>query len=202
MIPYAIRIVAVRNIIHRETATVNMSADRIILICHTAAVTDKKPIQPGPIGVAVAQNVETLRELRNLSYAKLSRRLTKLGRPIAPLGLTRIRDLQRRVDVDDLIALALALQIPPIELLLPPGGAPSQKLAVTDAGPQYTHEQVRNWVMGLASIDAEPPQVRMGDIQVLIRRPGKPPVDLLATTDEEALRALAELEERPADGDD
>jgi hypothetical protein len=56
--------------------------------------------------------------------------------------------------------------------------------------------------MGLASIDAEPPQVCMGDIQVLIRRPGKPPVELLPTTDEEALRALAELEERPADGDD
>ena len=83
-----------------------MSPDRIILICHPEGVTDKKTIEPGPVGVAVAQNLEQLRESRNLTYAELSRRLTQLGRPIAPLGLTRIRDRQRRVDVDDLVALA------------------------------------------------------------------------------------------------
>ena len=126
---------------------------------------DKKQIDLGPIGAAVAANIELLRKSQNLSYAELSRRLTELGRPIASLGLTRIRDLQRRVDVDDFVALALALRVSPIDLLLPLMGSASQKLAVTDAGPQYTLEQVRTWVMGLARIDAEPPQVRYGALQ-------------------------------------
>ncbi len=54
-----------------------------------------------------------------MSYAELSRRPEELGRPIPPLGLTRIRDGKRRIDVDDLIALALALDVSPAVLLLP-----------------------------------------------------------------------------------
>jgi transcriptional regulator with XRE-family HTH domain len=154
---YAIRIVAVENIIHREAATVNMSADNIILICHHGAMTDKKPIQPGPIGLAVAHNVEKLRESQNLSYAELSRRLTELGRPIAPLGLTRIRDRQRRVDADDLVALALALDVSPATLLLPPealvGGANSTA-PVTEGGADYPLRQIWSWLIAEAPIDA------------------------------------------------
>jgi hypothetical protein len=118
-------------------------------------VTDKKPIQPGPIGVAVAQNVETLRELRNLSYAKLSRLLTGLGRPIAPLGLTRIRDLQRRVDVDDLVALALALDVSPVTLLLPDAAAvgTSGSAPVTEGGDDYPRQQIWSWLIAEAPID-------------------------------------------------
>jgi transcriptional regulator with XRE-family HTH domain len=130
-----------------------MSAGSIILICHTDAVTDKKPIQPGPIGVAVAQNVEQLRESRNLSYAELSRRLTELGRPIAPLGLTRIKDRKRRVDVDDLVALALALDVSPVTLLLPDASA-NGSARVTEGGEDYPREQIWIWLIAEAPIDA------------------------------------------------
>lgn len=145
-----------------------MSTDSIILICHTAAVTDKKPIQPGPIGVAVAHNVERLRESRNLSYAELSRRLTELGRPIAPLGLTRIRDRQRRVDVDDLVALALALDVSPTTLLLPdrPAVGTSGSAPVTEGGDDYTREQIWDWLIAEAPIDA-PPSILLPSRSVL-----------------------------------
>jgi hypothetical protein len=129
-----------------------MSADGLILICHTDAVADKKPIRPGPIGVAVAQNVEKLLETQNLSYADLSRRLTKLGRPIAPLGLTRIRDHQRRVDVDDLVALALALDVSPATLLLP--DAPAGSAPVTEGGDEHPRRQIWSWLIAEAPIDA------------------------------------------------
>jgi transcriptional regulator with XRE-family HTH domain len=119
-------------------------------------VTGKKAIEPGPIGVAVAQNVETLRESRNLSYAQLSRRLTELGRPIAPLGLTRIRNCQRRVDVDDLVALALALDVSPVTLLLPaaPTGGASGSAAVTENGNEYPRRQIWSWLIAEGPIDA------------------------------------------------
>jgi hypothetical protein len=65
----------------------------------------------GPTGEAVARNIEHCRVALDLSYAELSRLLTEYGCPISPLGLTRIRDLRRRVDVDDLAALASVLGV-------------------------------------------------------------------------------------------
>jgi transcriptional regulator with XRE-family HTH domain len=123
---------------------------------------EKKRIDLGPIGVAVAANIERLIESQNLSYAQLSRRLKKLGRTIAPLGLTRIRDLQRRVDVDDLIALALALGVSPTTLLLPhsaastEAGAAGAKTPVTNGGEQYPLSQVWSWFVAESPIDVPP----------------------------------------------
>lgn len=51
---------------------------------------------------------------------ELSRRLSKLGRPILPSGITKIEQGQRRIDVDDLMALAVALEVTPTRLLLGP----------------------------------------------------------------------------------
>jgi hypothetical protein len=161
----------------------------------------KKQIDLGPIGVTVAANIEWVRKHKNLSYAELSRRLDDLGRPIAPLGLTRIRDLQRRVDIDDLIAIALALGFPPLELLLPLDGSPSEKVKVTDKGSQYSQLQLRNWLMGLRSIDAEPPEVPYGQLHVSIRVPGEPPIELVPANDE-TLRALVDLDKGRAGGND
>jgi transcriptional regulator with XRE-family HTH domain len=123
---------------------------------------EKKRIDLGPIGVAVATNIERLRESQNLSYAELSRRLDALGRPIAPLGLTRIRERERRVDVDDLVALALALGVSPTTLLLPysdasaEAGAADGKARVTDGGEQYPLSQVWRWFVAESPIDVPP----------------------------------------------
>ena len=59
------------------------------------------------------------REARGLGYAELSRRLAELGREIPSLGLRRIEAGERRVDADDLVALAIALDVTPLALLLP-----------------------------------------------------------------------------------
>jgi transcriptional regulator with XRE-family HTH domain len=126
--------------------------DSIILICHTGRMPDKKRIDPGPIGTAVAANIEGLRESQNLSYAELSRRLTELGRPIAPLGLTRIRDHQRRVDVDDLVALALALDVSPVTLLLP-GASAKGSAPVTEGGEDYPRRQIWRWLIAESPVD-------------------------------------------------
>jgi len=52
-----------------------------------------------------------------MSYAELSRRLTEQGRPIAALGLRRIEAGERRVDADDLVALASVLEVDPGKML-------------------------------------------------------------------------------------
>lgn len=71
-------------------------------------------------GRAVAANVKRLREEQNLGYAELSRRLDEQAdRDIPPLGLRRIESHERRVDADDLVALAVALSVSPLTLLMP-----------------------------------------------------------------------------------
>ena len=77
------------------------------------------PVQNlGPVGERVARNIRRLRGA--MTYKLLSERLEKLGRPISVLGLSRIESQARRVDADDLMALAQALEVTPNALLMPP----------------------------------------------------------------------------------
>lgn len=47
----------------------------------------------------------------------LSQRLSELGHPLLPSGITKIEQGKRGVDVDDLVALARALEVRPEQLL-------------------------------------------------------------------------------------
>ena len=67
----------------------------------------------------VSRNVRDLRDQRRHTVRSLSALLSELGRPILPSGITKIEDGSRRVDVGDLVALAIALGVNPSRLLLP-----------------------------------------------------------------------------------
>lgn len=73
----------------------------------------------GVTAAAVADAVRRHRERVGWGYARLSRELTRLGRDIPSLGLSRIEAGERRVDCDDLTALAVAFGVSPISLLMP-----------------------------------------------------------------------------------
>ncbi|MGV9600801.1 helix-turn-helix domain-containing protein [Streptosporangium sandarakinum] len=73
----------------------------------------------GPTGARVAETVRKLRDRRGLSTTQLSKLLGELGRPIQPTGITKIEKRERKVDVDDLVALAIALGVSPSTLLFP-----------------------------------------------------------------------------------
>lgn len=101
----------------------------------------------GPIGEHAAAAVKVLRDKRNLTFAELSRKLDDLGRPIPPLGLRRIEAGDRRIDVDDLVALALALEVSPLALLLP-GVASDTPAAVVPGGDEYGPARIWEWGIG------------------------------------------------------
>jgi transcriptional regulator with XRE-family HTH domain len=75
----------------------------------------------GPTGVTVAKNIQRVRKAQNLSLKDLAERLARHGRKIGLSSLSKIENGDRRVDVDDLIAIALALDVSPLGLLLPRG---------------------------------------------------------------------------------
>jgi len=91
--------------------------------------------------------VRELREKAGLNFKELSDRLAAAGRSIPPLGLRRIEAEDRRVDADDLVALAVALRVNPSALLLPP--TVEVEIEVTGGG-VVTGKRAWDWVDGVA----------------------------------------------------
>lgn len=67
----------------------------------------------------VSANVKRLRAERNLGLRALASALRDVGRPLGHSAVDQIEKGTRRVDVDDLVALAAALGVSPITLLMP-----------------------------------------------------------------------------------
>lgn len=100
----------------------------------------------GPTGEQTRQRVKQLREMRRISYAELSRMLGELGRDIPPLGLRRIEAGERRVDVDDLVALAVAFGVAPTTLLMPDAADRKESVAATGTG-ERPAESLWKWLI-------------------------------------------------------
>jgi transcriptional regulator with XRE-family HTH domain len=76
-------------------------------------------VKRGPTADTVAVNVKRLREGLNLGLRALADRLADTDRPLTHTALDKIERGTRRVDVDDLMALAVALEVSPATLLMP-----------------------------------------------------------------------------------
>jgi hypothetical protein len=98
--------------------------------------SDEKPAKStgrplGPTGETVRVNIKRIRENQRIAVTELSAKMRDLGRPIPTLGIHRIEDGQRRVDVDDLVALAMALSVSPATLLMPDVDTAQDKVVFT-----------------------------------------------------------------------
>ncbi|MEU3287807.1 helix-turn-helix domain-containing protein [Streptomyces longwoodensis] len=96
-------------------------------------MTEEKKNPLGPSGERLRLNIARVREARGMSKKDLSEKVAALGRPIPPLGISRLEAGTRRVDVDDLIALALALRVSVNALLLPRDGDGTESVELTDS---------------------------------------------------------------------
>ncbi|WP_220474450.1 helix-turn-helix domain-containing protein [Mycobacteroides abscessus] len=96
----------------------------------------KNPL--GPTGKTVADNIRRLRG--DMQYVKLAERLAEIGRPIPTLGLRKIENCDRRVDADDLVALAVALEVSPETLLMPYAENADDEVCITGWHPTYASE--------------------------------------------------------------
>lgn len=83
-------------------------------------------------GRQVIANIVRLRG--GMQYKDLAARLAEVGRPITPQGLKRIEVGERKVDVDDLMALAIVFGVSPLTLLMPESGSRDIPAHVTGYG--------------------------------------------------------------------
>lgn len=104
----------------------------------------------GPTGETVAYNVRRLRGER--TYKEVSEQLGKIGRPIPPLAVRRIEEGARRVDADDLLALAVVLGVNPSALLFPPAMGSDIMLRTTGIKQHVPSEALWDWATGTQAL--------------------------------------------------
>lgn len=85
-------------------------------------------------GQHVRENVARLRKAHGWTTYELAGRLADAGRPIPQSGISRIESGTRRVDVDDLTALAVVFGVAPAALLVPFTHLPTDPIKVTGGG--------------------------------------------------------------------
>ena len=100
------------------------------------------------VAAIVARNVGELRGRRQFSVRDLSRRLEELGTPMLASAISKIENGQRKVTVDELVALARALNVSPVRLLLPGKPDTSGDSAAANARREWEWHAMWRWAVG------------------------------------------------------
>ncbi|WP_262015647.1 helix-turn-helix domain-containing protein [Micromonospora sp. Mcm103] len=79
----------------------------------------EKRVTLGPLAANVAASIRRIRTQRRMTYTEMVKRLTDIGHPLPILALRRIERGERRVDVDELVAIARVLDAEPWNLTEP-----------------------------------------------------------------------------------
>lgn len=174
----------------------------------TPAKKVSKSARLGSTGEAVRQNIRRLRDAQGVSGSQLSTRLSEIGRPIPLVGIQRIESGERRVDADDLAALAVALGVSPITLLMPAVDSADDPVTTTGFGGEMAAYQLLLWLLGYDTLPASPEQLRFfGPVTRMMFRANAWPIwthdDMWSSHGEDVQRWFNGLfERRMPDGDD
>jgi transcriptional regulator with XRE-family HTH domain len=126
----------------------------------------------GPISGYAAENARRLRAERGWKLAQLSEAMRRVGRPMLSSGLSRLETGQRRMDVDDLVALALVYGVSPITFLLPwSEGEAVQLTHTTTAGA----ETAWGWMRAMVPLDLPAEQYDADVAELAFQRASLPP---------------------------
>jgi transcriptional regulator with XRE-family HTH domain len=114
-------------------------------------------VEIGPTGETVRANVARVRNQQRLTLRDVADRLERTDRPMAHNTVSEIERGARRVDVDDLMALAAALNVSPATLLMPDTTEGEWETAVQATGlPEgVTAQQLWTWLTANAGIGLE-----------------------------------------------
>ncbi|MFF1655793.1 helix-turn-helix domain-containing protein [Streptomyces sp. NPDC058255] len=140
-------------------------------------------IELGASGRAVAANVKRLRKDRGWSLKVLSEALDGVGRKLSQDAINKIENGAaedttkqiRRVDVDDLVALAVAFNVNPSALLLPLTDDPTEIVKVTGVG-DVSADRAWDWADGempLKDVKPGDPTGVILQFQFYARPPGR-----------------------------
>jgi transcriptional regulator with XRE-family HTH domain len=118
-----------------------------------------KKTDTGPTGQTVASNLTRIREHKGLTYTQVSKLLASGGRNISPLAVRRIEDGERKVDADDLMALASVLDVSPTYFLMPSTDGPEDEVSVTGRAAPVEAKKLYDFLHGEHGIEGRPVRV-------------------------------------------
>jgi transcriptional regulator with XRE-family HTH domain len=105
-------------------------------------------LEIGPVGRRIAANIAALRRNRGLTQAELASRMNDIGRPMSGPVVSKTEKLDRRTDVDDLVALAVALHTTPNRLLLADPSEHPDAIDLAPTGACVEMRQAWEWATG------------------------------------------------------
>jgi len=123
-----------------------------------------KAVKSDATAERVRTNVKRFREEQRLTLGQLAERLAEIGRPMLASGVSKIEQGDRRVDVDDLVALAVALEVNPNALLMPAHGGTTRTALTEDV--TATARQAWMWAVGESPLATWLPSGHLGDYVV------------------------------------
>lgn len=97
-------------------------------------------------GAVAAERLRAVRKAQGLSLREVAERVAAVGHPLILTAIGKIENGDRRMDVDDLTALAAALGVSPATLLIPDAGEDNDQISVT--GVRGDAADVWAWVTG------------------------------------------------------
>ncbi|MDO0937406.1 helix-turn-helix transcriptional regulator [Streptomyces sp. DG2A-72] len=112
------------------------------------AGTTRRHSETGPVGDQVADNVAEIRRRRRMTTKQLAEAVGEMGVPMTASTVTKIETQGRRVFVDELVALAAALDVTPAALMLP-GRDPRQPVWMGEPMPW---RRAWRWMHGAAPL--------------------------------------------------
>lgn len=104
------------------------------------------PVQRGETSVVVGANVQRLRTDQNLGLRALADRLQSIRPSLKHTSIDAIERGTRRVDVDDLMALAVALGVSPATLLMPVVASETELITSTGIDTKVMAQQLWLWL--------------------------------------------------------
>lgn len=170
------------------------------------AMMASRALELGPIGRHVAERIGQMRRDRGWEQRQVAERVTAAGRPMSASAISKVESGARRVDVDDLVAIAAALEVSPALLLL---AAPAEHLPEQPAAAEPTSVEaaIREDIEQLGDLeDLEPTLAQMAyrlarEIDSGGEDSGKT-LPALSRELREVIRQLTEGRDDPDDEDD
>ncbi|MDQ1583773.1 MAG: hypothetical protein QOF36_1827, partial [Microbacteriaceae bacterium] len=114
-------------------------------------------------GEVARTQLRAVRTAQRLSLREVSERVTAMGHDLSLSAVSKIENGTRRMDVDDLTALAAALGVAPPTLLLPNAEEVHDELSIT--GARGSAEAMWAWVTGQQQLPGADDAVTMNFVQ-------------------------------------
>jgi transcriptional regulator with XRE-family HTH domain len=175
------------------------------------AEAERRHSESGPVGEHVARNLRRIRDERRKTTEQLAKEVRELGIHMTASTVTKIERQGRRVFADELVFLALALNVSPVTLMLPDKDPRKPVLPTGETREPLSWQRAWRWMHAAAPLPGGPEEDDFHDFidWLALNRPYMGPKEFQGfvgqyvgpgTTDQQAVDQFMNTKEEGEDG--